>query len=227
MSQMLLPTSRYTAKGKRSPGAMAAAIAVNGGVIALLLALPAAQVVIETINGPTTVRFIELPPPPPEVTDEPKADIKPIPTPDKDFVRNDPVTPDPILPLDTIGPIIAGTTDITPKGKDFVMPEKPVEPARIPVLTGARLDPRFTADFKPDYPAAMRREGLEGSVTVRVTIDEKGRVIAVDQVRATDPAFFDAARRQALRYWRFIPAKEDGRAIQSQQTLTLQFRLEE
>lgn len=226
MSQMLLPTSRYSARGQRSPGAMAAAIALNGGVIALLLALPVARIVID--QGPkTTTRWIELDPIPPENKPEPKTDIKPTQKPvQTDYVRPDPVLPDVIVPVRNEGAIVTGTTE-TVTGEGFVNPIKPIETARVPVIQGAKLDQRYADSFKPDYPPAMRREGLEGSVTLRVTIDEKGRVIAVEQVRATNSTFFEAARNQALRYWRFLPAREDGKAIQSQQTLTLQFRLED
>lgn len=226
MAQMLLPTSRYTAAGRRSPGAMAAAIAFNGGVIALLLAMPVAQVVIDRAKGPTT-RWIELPPVPPKAEPEKKVEPKVTAAPRPSSIRDEkPVIPETILPTLGDGPDILGGHEHATRDAEFVQPTRPPEPARLPVLETARFDPRFAGDFKPDYPAAMRREDREGSVTLRVTIDEKGRVIAVDEVRASDPAFFEAARRHALRFWRFIPAKRDGQPVQSQQTMTLQFRLE-
>lgn len=226
MSQMLLPTSRYTAAGRRSPGAMAAAIAFNGGVIALLLAMPVAQVIIEEAKGPRT-RWIELPPVPPKAKPEQKIEPKFIAHKVPDTRLDDrPVIPETITPPLGEGPDTLGQSDGITSGSGFVQTVEKVEPARIPVLEAARYDQRFIDDFKPDYPAAMRREDREGSVTLRVTIDARGRVIAVDALRATDPAFFEAARRHALRYWRFVPAKRDGQPVESQQTMTLQFRLE-
>ena len=62
---------------------------------------------------------------------------------------------------------------------------------------------------------------------MRVTIDERGRVTAVELIKATDPRFFDETRDQALRYWRFDPARRDGVAVVSDQIMTVHFRLEE
>ena len=72
----------------------------------------------------------------------------------------------------------------------------------------------------------MRRDGLEGNVTVRVTIDARGRVTAIELVSASNPIFFEETRRQALRSWRFVPATRDGVAIESSQTMTVRFQLE-
>ncbi len=62
---------------------------------------------------------------------------------------------------------------------------------------------------------------------MRVNIDETGRVTAVELVKATNRAFFEETREQALRFWRFKPATSDGTPIASQQVLTVQFDLED
>jgi protein TonB len=205
---------------------MVAALALNGGVIALLVALPATQLL-----RPDTKPLITYAVPPQPTPDEIKPDpvvekkIDPLPTahptkPDED----DFVIPRPIIP--TIGEgLLGGTEDILPpplKADPLPPPPKPE-----PVFKAARQDPRYAAAFHPDYPPALVREGLEGSVTVRVTIDEKGRVIACALVKATDKAFYEETRQQALRYWRFLPATRDGAPVQSEQMLTVTFQLNE
>ena len=50
---------------------------------------------------------------------------------------------------------------------------------------------------------------------LKLTIDPRGRVIAVDPVGKADPAFLAAARRHLIAHWRYKPATEDGRAIAS------------
>jgi len=43
---------------------------------------------------------------------------------------------------------------------------------------------------------------------------------------ATDAAFFEATRTQALRHWRFQPATRDGIPVESWRTMTVKFKLE-
>ncbi len=137
------------------------------------------------------------------------------------------VVPDQFVTLTGTGPATGGTIadlgDIAGLG-DL---NPPADPPRKAVFRAATQDPRYASAFHPDYPPALRRQGLEGSVTVRVTIDENGRVTAVEMVKATDRSFFEETRDQALRYWRFRPATSDGAPVPSQQTLTVQFHLED
>ncbi len=62
-------------------------------------------------------------------------------------------------------------------------------------------------------------------LTLRLTIDERGRVVAVTPLGRADPAFLDAARRHLLAHWRYRPASEGGRAIASSATVTLHFEI--
>ncbi|MEI9927866.1 MAG: TonB family protein [Sphingomonas sp.] len=92
------------------------------------------------------------------------------------------------------------------------------------------------ADRRRDRPALRRRFSAaisgpelraqrEGTATVRVHIGADGRVVAVEQVRATSAAFFEATRRQALAKWRFRPASRGGIAEDSWRTMTVHFVL--
>jgi protein TonB len=228
MADLVVSRSNYAAQRRRSPGAMIAAVALNGGVIALLLAMPAAKFIIEE-PGILIGRNIEATKPPPPnqdpvikktpierpVTLTPQADDKPL-------------VIEPILPLNG-GPIVDGKTTIDPvisTGTGGTITE-PVNPPHVPVFVQTRLDPRYAEDFKPDYPLDMRRLSKEGSVTVRVMVNENGRVVGVELIKASEPSFFEAAKRQALSRWRFLPATRDGKTVGSALTLTLTFRLED
>jgi protein TonB len=87
------------------------------------------------------------------------------------------------------------------------------------------IDPKALAAFQPDYPGTMIRQGIEGSVTVRLTISAQGRVIDIERLAATDEAFWLATQRHALRKWRFRPATRDGVAVSGAKVLTIYFRL--
>lgn len=104
---------------------------------------------------------------------------------------------------------------------------EPVKPVAIePVFVQAAIDPRAANRFQPDYPLALIRAGIEGTATVRILIGGDGAVKQVDMVSATDPAFFEATRKQALRYWRFRAATRDGVACESWRTMTVRFRID-
>ncbi|HEY1125202.1 MAG TPA: TonB family protein [Sphingobium sp.] len=233
MTQLALPASAheprfgtgYAAGRRRSPSALAAALALNGGAFAVILLMPATQYIIDKgIDTPT--HWIDIKPDPAEVKPvQPQERIKtqpdrPIAKPDDTFVLP-PITP------------IRGTgqdTDGTIPGIGQLGGVGPVDPPvakHDPVFVKASQDPRFAKAFHPDYPPSLVREGLEGSVTVRVTIDTTGRVKAIELVKATDRAFYEETREQALRYWRFKPATSDGVPVESQQVLTVQFNLED
>lgn len=81
-------------------------------------------------------------------------------------------------------------------------------------------------DLKPPYPPAKILSEEEAVLTLRLSIDEHGRVVAVEPVGKADRDFFDAARRHLLARWRYQPAMDDGRAVASSLVITLRFRLD-
>jgi len=224
MSNLSASPSGYA--NRHSPAALAAAVALNGGLVTLLIAIPVTFKALPPIERLIAYPISTPTPPPPAPPAPPPASDRKAAVPQPRLAQPRPPVPvEPIMPL---GGQPALPTDFTPITPGPVGPIAPtVEPIHEPAVVKATQDPRYAGAFRPDYPPALRREGLEGHVTVRVTIDARGRVIAVAQVSATDPAFFEATRRQALREWRFRPATRDGVPVQSELTLTVQFRLED
>ena len=105
--------------------------------------------------------------------------------------------------------------------------ELPVDPPPVPV---ERVAVRFITpadDIRPPYPASKIRLGEEASLRLALTIDPRGRVVAVDPVGAADPEFLAAASSHILKRWRYKPATEDGRAVTSRIQVTLTFKLDE
>ena len=101
----------------------------------------------------------------------------------------------------------------------------PALPIPLPISSAAQL---LTApsDLKPPYPQSKLITGEEASLTLRLTVDDHGRVVTVEPVGRADPVFFAAARRHLLAHWRYKPAIEDGRAISSSIVITLRFELD-
>jgi protein TonB len=142
-------------------------------------------------------------------------------------------TPDPLpgkpnsevdLPTTGAGPLMpSGGAGEGTGGDDIILP--PVEPPHEAVLVDSSMDPKALAAFQPEYPGSMIRQGVEGSATVRVTIDADGRVVDIERISATDEAFWIATQRHALRKWRFRPATRDGVPVVSSKVLTVHFKL--
>jgi TonB family protein len=103
------------------------------------------------------------------------------------------------------------TTDVLPAG--------PVE-ARF----GAPDGPRFIEAERPEFPLMAKKLKISGRVIVRVTIDEKGRLVKAEIVNATHPLFkevaLDAARRS-----KYLPAKRNGIAFATQADIPYKFSL--
>jgi protein TonB len=172
---------------------------------------------IDTFNVP-----VDPPPPPPsDPTIKPQ---QPRPATQDSFIE----TERPIVPMDTTGLNFdqgKAIEDIaTVIGTDVQLP--PLERPTAPVKRAAVFR---TADnaVKPPYPLDKRRLGEEATLKLRLTIDTRGRVTALEPIGAADPSFLEAARRHILRAWRYQPATEDGVAIPSSTVISLSFRLED
>jgi len=77
----------------------------------------------------------------------------------------------------------------------------------------------------PKFPDEMRRIGTSGLVTVSCLIDEKGNVTEPKIVKATNDAFAEPAI-EALKKWKFKPAKKDGEAIAIRVSIPVQFTVD-
>jgi protein TonB len=204
------------------PNAMLVIIALHiAGIAAVMSAkmdLPG------IIKGPdTTVFWVPKPKEPPPPT--PPAPPTPRPT-DSNITKVDPIAPipdrsDPIGPTPTT-PFNTGTLG---GGGTVVIPEFKPLPKPYPVKLGAQL---LTSgeELKPPYPSSKLITEEEASLTLRLTIDERGRVVAVEPVGRADRVFLEAARRHLIAHWRYRPASEDGRATASTAVITLRFQLD-
>ena len=77
----------------------------------------------------------------------------------------------------------------------------------------------------PVYPAQMMASRLQGSVTVEFIIDEEGRTRDLRLIRSTYKEF-EAPALEAIRQWRFEPARKDGRPISQLASQRLDFSMD-
>jgi protein TonB len=66
---------------------------------------------------------------------------------------------------------------------------------------------------KPRYPESARRRGIEGTVLLQMRITAQGRVEAVKVVRSAGYPELDESAIEAVRRWRFEPARRNGAPV--------------
>lgn len=76
----------------------------------------------------------------------------------------------------------------------------------------------------PRYPDEMRRDGTSGVVTVSCTIDEKGNVQEPKVEKSSNDAF-SAPALEALKKWKFKPAKKAGTPVAIRVNIPIQFNV--
>lgn len=78
----------------------------------------------------------------------------------------------------------------------------------------------------PQYPIAALREGMQGTVLLRVLVDATGKPVQVLVLKSSGSRELDnAAREHVLAAWRFHPAQRDGHAVQAWAQVPVEFSL--
>ncbi|MBI2364220.1 MAG: energy transducer TonB [Deltaproteobacteria bacterium] len=78
---------------------------------------------------------------------------------------------------------------------------------------------------KPRYPESARRDGKEGRVLLRVLVNEEGRSASVEVNRSSGIEALDQAAVEAIKRWRFSPARLGDRPVESWVRIPIDFRL--
>jgi periplasmic protein TonB len=218
---MLAYAAPKTAGRDRSPKALMLILAGHAAVIAAVLAAKP-EIIDRVLPRRTTIINIPVPPPPKPV---PQAEQPRQPVTQPSFIDQE----RPIVEMEQQSPIqLASGPSFEDIGTVIGSgPTTVIDPPRhVPVRIGARFATSESA-LKPPYPLDKIRSEEEATLRLKLTIDARGRVTAVDPVGAADPSFLEAARRHIVRAWRYKPAMEDGVAVPTTTVISLSFRLED
>ena len=85
--------------------------------------------------------------------------------------------------------------------------------------------PRGGYQTTPHYPEAARREGVEGTVTLRFEVLASGKVGTVQVQKSAGRTDMDRAAVEAIRTWLFEPARRGKEAVAVWVTLPVRFEL--
>lgn len=126
---------------------------------------------------------------------------KPAPAPDTTPVTTEPVVESPIA---TTQQVAAAT------------PQEYSEP----IYSAAYLN-----NQPPAYPLTARRRGIEGTVLLRVEIHAHGHCQHVHVKRSSGHEVLDRAAVEAVRQWRFVPARRGSQAVSAPVEVPITFKL--
>jgi len=190
---------------------------------------------------------VETPPPPPP----PIARAEPAPPPPPAAVQAPtpaPAAPPRSDPNDSaiaIGPASRTSTQGEPSARPAapsgpasgavanVPSSKPGSGADVARSTGTSNDgitrwasPRGGYQVYPTYPASARRSGIEGTARLRVEVLADGRVGEIQVEASAGHPDLDRAATDAVKKWRFEPARKGAEAVASWVILPVEFRIE-
>jgi protein TonB len=165
------------------------------------------------------------PPPPPisaRVLDQTKIAPQPLPAPTRGVMLTRPTQPNPTPPPIDIQNIPNGPTAITPNNT-APGPVAPVRPAAGPTFAVRPLSATHTI---PPYPPMAVRFGYEGTVRLRIAVDEHGNVISANVLDSSGHTDLDeAAVGWVKSHWRYQPAMQNGTAVPAATNAVVTFRL--
>lgn len=199
-----------------------ATVALHAVAVAALLQLDAVRKpLLEAV--PLMVHLVtppkpEPPPPPPEVIPPKPKPVARVPLP----VRQP--EPPPLL-----------TTASEAPGPGFVAPPPRPEPPPVVVAPAPPAPPRvvppsFDAAYlknpAPAYPLMAKRRGEQGRVVLRVHVLADGSADRVELRTSSGHERLDQAALEAVRQWRFVPARQGDQAVAAWVLVPIAFSLE-
>jgi protein TonB len=104
-------------------------------------------------------------------------------------------------------------------------PEQKTQVASVAV-TPHGFNAAYLRNPAPRYPVASRRAGEQGTVTLRVLVSLDGLASRVAVEKSSGSPHLDAAALEAVKAWRFTPARRGVDAVESWMLVPIVFRLE-
>ena len=107
--------------------------------------------------------------------------------------------------------------------------EEKMLPKTEPAVVEKTEPPKFGVAYmnnpEPVYPSLSRRRGEEGRVLLRVLVSEEGAATQVSLEKTSGWEQLDEAAIEAVRQWRFIPARKGGQNLSAYVLVPIKFSL--
>jgi protein TonB len=166
------------------------------------------------------------PPPPPDAAPPPPNDAPP---------PEQPAKPVPLV----VGISMSSTTSAggfaAPVGNTVYgkTGDKAADPQEVKAYSAPKYVPVYQVDTQPSvsgevkipYPKEAKSAGVEGTVTLSITVDNEGRVLKAVVLSGPGYGLNEAAREALLRF-RFKPATKNGEAVSTEMKYSYTFLLD-
>lgn len=224
---MMIAVSEFSPPAKLPPTMLTVALSVLlhvAAVAPLVLTEGPSADVQPTHNASIEVAFvIESRPtpeeqPPPEAA--PAAEPAPVIPAESDQVLEEAA----VAPLPQPAAVTARPAHSTQNPPPSSAPAESVEEA---AFVPPRGEPAYLNNPPPLYPSVARRRGAEGTVLLLVEVDADGRPSDVRIKASSGFSPLDFAAVDAVRRWRFAPARRNGRPVAAEVQVPIRFRLNE
>jgi TonB family protein len=123
-------------------------------------------------------------------------------------------------------------SDVSMFGEAGAFLDRNREPRKLTALTGREKElgpelspPKLLKRVQPEFPYGARYFGVSGQLVVGVVITKEGTVAEPVVITALPAPTLSFVALEALRRWRFEPARKNGEAIDVQFNLTVNFKL--
>jgi protein TonB len=205
------------------------------------LETPARPPAMNEETAPMDVSLVEAPPEPEPAAAsptpaEPAPTPEPLPTPDMSTPPPE-ATPEPEMTPEP--ETIPESTPAPPRPKPVIRREeqthsKPKTPhsaaGSAATLAGAATGqvssrPGYLSNPRPDYPEEAQRQHQEGVVLLNVEVGADGRASEVTVRQSSGFPLLDEAALEAVRRWRFEPARSGGLPVSSEAHVPVRFIL--
>jgi protein TonB len=190
--------------------------------------------VLVTLLEPEPIRAkpVPTPPAPPRPTFKPPPlpPAAPRPRPRQPASATQALRPEPIAPATAPEPEAAPAAAVSAPTPAVAGPPSPVAVDRASELPKPVAAPRFDAAYlnnpRPEYPRVARRLGEQGRVLLRVFVTAAGLPEKVEIRSSSGSPRLDQAARDAVRNWKFVPARRGDEAIGAWVVVPITFVLE-
>jgi len=134
----------------------------------------------------------------------------------------------PVLALSKTEPVPEGSFAVAPTRLPELPPAAPDPKAQLASVqvTPPTFDAAYLSNPSPQYPQAARRAGEQGTVMLRVLVKRDGLPDRVEVEKSSGSTRLDAAARDTVWGWRFVPARLGDDPIESWVLVPVVFRLE-
>lgn len=161
----------------------------------------------------------EEPPPPPEAPKPPPPRIQP----PQPVPKTPPPIPQELPKVITEVPVANPIPPPPPPPPEPPAPPPPPAPAK-PSAPAYLVAKQMV---KPTYPRKAMRDGIEGKVTVLITVNEKGLPVEAKVIKSSGNFDLDNAARNAAMKYTFVPLLSNGIPVKAQGLQDFVFNLNE